>query len=300
MLLRQAALTLIFTSSLLLGGAAIGCGGGSGDTSGSAAGGQGAGTSSSPTGSGGQGGLGGMGGQGGDGGIVFAGSGGSGGGGGAGGNCTPELVGVVRDFKGYPNGHPDFEHFGGAGLKGIVKFDLGPDKKPVYAPDGPTAHTTGAAEFDQWYRDVEGVNMSMPYKVTLIEDPATGIATFESTAFFPIDNQLFGNEGFDHNYGFTYELHMTFKYKGGETFAFSGDDDLWIFVNNRLAIDLGGLHEPQTDTLNLDAKAAELGIVPGGDYALDFFHAERHSTGSNFKVQSTLSFTNCDPIIIPK
>ncbi|MDI1483809.1 fibro-slime domain-containing protein [Polyangium sp. y55x31] len=288
------------TTSLVLAGAAIGCGGGSGDSSGSAAGGQGAGNSSSQSGSGGQGGLGGMGGEGGEGGIVFAGSGGSGGGGGAGGNCTPELVGIVRDFKGYPNGHPDFEHFGGEGLKGIVKFDLGPDKKPVYAHDGPTAHTTGPAEFDQWYRDVEGVNMPMPFKVALTEDPATGIATFESTAFFPIDNQLFGNEGFEHNYGFTYELHMTFKYQGGETFAFSGDDDLWVFVNNRLAIDLGGLHPPQADTLNLDAKAAELGIVPGGEYALDFFHAERHSTGSNFKVQSTLSFTNCDPIIIPK
>ncbi|MRG96233.1 fibro-slime domain-containing protein [Polyangium spumosum] len=298
MLLRSTALTLTLTTSLLLTGATIGCSGGGGDPSGSA----GNGSSSS----GGQGGMGqgGMGqggmGQGGEGGIIFVGSGGSGGGGGAGGNCTPELVGIVRDFRGYPNGHPDFEHFGGDGYKGLVKFDLGPDKKPVYAPEGPTPHSTGAAEFDQWYRDVEGVNMSMPFQVTLTEDPATGIATFESNAFFPIDDQLFGNEGFDHNYGFTYELHMTFKYQGGETFAFSGDDDLWVFVNNRLAIDLGGLHPPQSDTLNLDAKAAELGIVPGNEYALDFFHAERHSTGSNFKIQSTLSFTNCDPIIIPK
>jgi len=297
MLLRRTTLTFTLTTSLLLAGAAMGCSSGGGASGSAATGGQGASTSSSQSGSGGQGGMGGIGGEGGEGGIIFAGSGGSGG---MGGNCTPELVGVVRDFRGYPAGHPDFEHFGGEGLKGIVALDLGPDQKPVYAHAGPTAHTTGPAEFDQWYRDVEGVNMSMPFKVTLTEDPMTGIATFESTAFFPIDDQLFGNEGFDHNYGFTYELHMTFKYQGGETFAFSGDDDLWVFVNKRLAIDLGGLHPPQGDTLDLDAKAAELGIVPGGEYALDFFHAERHSTGSNFKIQSTLSFTNCDPIIIPK
>jgi fibro-slime domain-containing protein len=228
--------------------------------------------------------------------IVFAGSGG-GTGGSAGGDCTPELVGIVRDFKAYTNGgHPDFENYGGQGLKGIVEATLGADKKPVYAPDGPTAHTTGEAEFNQWYRDVPDVNIAIPLTINLTKG-ANGVATYESNAFFPVDDQGWGNEGFNHNYGFTFELHMTFKYNGGEVFAFSGDDDLWVFVNNKLAIDLGGLHPPQSDTLNLDAKAAELGIVPGNEYPLDFFHAERHSTGSNFKVQSSLTFTNCDPII---
>ncbi|UQA57288.1 fibro-slime domain-containing protein [Polyangium aurulentum] len=284
---------LIYATAALVA-AGIGCGSGGGDTGGlGASTTQGTGGASSQSnGSGGNG-------QGGD---IFSGSGnfvGSGGAGqgGAGGDCTPDLVGVVRDFKAYTNGgHPDFEHFQGSGLKGIVQTQLGDDLKPMYAPDGPTAHTTGKAEFDQWYRDVEGVNKSIPFTVKLTKD-ANGVATFDSSAFFPVDGQGWGNEGFDHNYGFTFELHMTFKYNGGEIFAFSGDDDLWVFVNKRLAIDLGGLHPPQSDTLDLDAKAQELGIEKGKEYQLDFFHAERHSTGSNFKIQSSLTFTNCDPII---
>lgn len=230
--------------------------------------------------------------------FVSSGPSGSSSSGGGGPVCDPKLAGVVRDFKLWPGGHPDFEHYTGDGLQGIVKPDLGPDKKPVYAAAGSTIYTTGPAEFDQWYRDVPGVNMTVPFTVALVVDP-NGIGTFDSQAFFPVDDLGFGNEGMNHNFGFTYELHMMFQYNGGEVFSFTGDDDLWVFVNDRLAIDLGGLHPAQSDTLDLDANAAKLGIVPGQQYSLDLFQAERHSTGSHFKVQSSLNFTNCDPIIIP-
>ena len=199
--------------------------------------------------------------------------------------CGNLLDATIRDFK---VEHPDFEKYSGnVAYKGLVKVDLGGDQKPVYAAPGPTPQTSGPDNFKQWYNDVPGVNQAINVQLMLTEI-MPGIFQYKSDAFFPVDNQGFGNEGFGHNFAFTTEIHTQFIYNGGEVFTFIGDDDLWMFINNKLAIDLGGLHPPDTQTVNLDAEAANLGIVKGQVYPMDIFHAERHSTGSNFRIDTTI------------
>jgi fibro-slime domain-containing protein len=244
------------------------------------------------------------------------GSGAGGEGGGAMGDCGNILLGVVRDFKGISEGgHADFEAdiYGGDVTTNLVAPALGSDQKPVYASQceignpGPMAtcpygaQTTNQANFDQWYRDTPGVNQA--FLVSLFFAPQVGGKfTFQSLAYFPIDaagfmSSIAGDGGMLHNFHFTTELHTQFVYKGGETFTFQGDDDVWVFVNNKLAVDVGGLHPMQLRTLDLDASATMLGIQPGTIYPLDLFHAERHTGASTFRIDTNLSFVDCGTVL---
>ncbi|MGC4088058.1 MAG: DUF4215 domain-containing protein [Polyangiaceae bacterium] len=234
------------------------------------------------------------------------------------------LAVTYRDFIAFPiNGatrHPDFEAPLEAPTRtvGLVKADLSNDGKPVI--DGrcselqPASYTnatlcpngqmlTSEANFNQWYRDTANVNVAIP-STLLLPRLANGSYVYDSApaGFYPIDGKGFlaapaketteladgtVNDGKPHNFGFSSELRYFFQYRGGESLAFSGDDDLWIFINRKLALDVGGLHPRAEFSLNLDNSATALGLTRGSLYEIALFHAERHSAGSNFKLTLT-------------
>ncbi len=211
---------------------------------------------------------------------------------------------TIRDFT--PD-HADFE--GTLGLDpGIVEEDLGPNGLPVYAhAEVGTLTTNGQFLFDKWYRDSPGINHVIPTTLTMTRLPGSVTWQFSDDTFFPIDDgnlpagtTSWGNtpeaiaQGLDHNFHFTLETHLEFDYQGGETFTFRGDDDLWVFINGKRAIDLGGVHLVEEATINLDDIATYLGIEPGNTYTFDLFFAERHLVASNFHFETSINL-DCLP-----
>ena len=157
--------------------------------------------------------------------------------------------------------------------------------------------------FDQWYNDIPGVNMSAPLTLTLVRqddgkyvfDDSQDPLYSELRGFFPIEDDspaagtsLFGNPGGqpDRNFHFTFELHLLFTYDAGgdQFFKFIGDDDVYVFVNNSLVIDLGGVHAAHDQYVDM----SRLGLTDGEPYTIDFFFAERHRTQSNFRIETNL------------
>jgi len=208
-------------------------------------------------------------------------------------SSTLQLTGTLYDFSnedsGLPQANPDFNSDICWGLRtGMVSEKIGLDRKPVpIAADG--VCWISSDSFNKWFRSVPGENYVFDYSITAYWNENNKAYEYNNPQFFPLDDRGFGNEDKGHNFGFCYEIHSQFAYLGGESFYIVGDDDVWVFFNDKLVVDLGGVHGPSAGSVSLDS----LDLTVGYTYNFDLFICERHVTDSSMTFSTTVKLDPC-------
>ena len=201
----------------------------------------------------------------------------------------------------------------------MVEPTIGPDRRPVRSAMASTPPIT-FTDFPGWWKtDTVNANPQLRSYETCVDIPMSktseGMWEYDSYRDSPTDHGFFPIEGAEHNKhgddlpsscyvkpppdstswvtggpkrngNFCMESHATFIYQPGQTFSFRGDNDVWVFINDRLVVDLGGVHTPKSGSVDL----GKLNLTPGQTYKWDFFFCDRQPCGSALSMKTSIYF----------
>ena len=130
------------------------------------------------------------------------------------------------------------------------------------------------------------------------------------------------NKSLNHHFGMSMDVAFTFPSgemapvdRNGEpiVFDFNGDDDMWVFIDGKLCMDIGGIHQPIDGTIDFTNRTVNVGsgthatrqsyftnadwdsLFDGQQHVLKVFYMERGGCDSNCKIKFNLTqYTEID------
>lgn len=130
--------------------------------------------------------------------------------------------------------------------------------------------------------------------------------------FDPISRKYFGNNGNKYlevvdpnqtdithyynntNYNMTLEGHAQFIFYEDDKlyFNFTGDDDVYLYINGIRVLDMGGAHAISKCGISLNDVKELCGLKDGQVYDFDFYYMERHGTAANFGFETNIKIVD--------
>jgi len=204
------------------------------------------------------------------------------------------LAAKLRDIDtAHPGFNKDVCHswVGDGVWAGLVNKRLGNDGLPVLSD------TVTCLKSIDWFETEDygnGYSNEKCYNLTLHKNDE-GLYEYDTSEFFPLDSFLYlddektlpnpNHSGGSHNISFSMELTAEFEYVKGQEFYFRGDDDVWVYIDSQLVVDLGGIHAPAERRVDLGT----LGLTPGETYSFKLFFCERNCCGSSFRMVTSIN-----------
>lgn len=168
---------------------------------------------------------------------------------------------------------------GGKATKGLVENELDSAGFPVWTGKVACDIGTAADGPGNWFKSGRSV-LETTISIPLWRIGKSDEWSYSNSQFFPLDTVKTTEPVAWPNYRFCLHHRFETTFAPNQYLKVMGDDDIWLFAQKRLVIDLGGQHGPDTGTFAFE----QLGVPEGKTIKFDLFHCERHGTGSSFGV----------------
>lgn len=187
--------------------------------------------------------------------------------------------------------------------KGMVDYELNEDYLPSFTAGNLTPNR-GLGDVNRWFAAVEGKSASYIGALKMEYSADGAVFSFARDEFYPLDDAKFSDgdvvnmDGHNHLFTMGFAVPFTVLASGEESFEVEADDDTFVFVGDKLAIDMGGIHDASIGRFVIrengevyaasgDEEVAYTGITLNKDSGsmVRIFHADRDADDSVFNIK---------------